>query len=116
METLKQLQEFLGTCSYNQNHAGPAYARVADPLRPLLRPGADAPAKERQRKAFEETKGLMEEQHRLAVPAEAATIEAASAWQNVMPPFGRRRTRQALTRPGSPSEGLPDNARKCWKC
>ena len=35
--TLKQLQEFLGTINYVRPHCGPEYARVADPIRPLLK-------------------------------------------------------------------------------
>lgn len=41
VETLQGLQEFPGTRNYNHCHAGPAYARMADPLRALLGPGGD---------------------------------------------------------------------------
>ena len=43
VNTLKDLQAFLGTANYVRAHAGPAYARVAAPLRALLKPGAESP-------------------------------------------------------------------------
>ena len=87
--SLKQLQEFLGTMNYIRPHCGPEYARVADPLRVLLKPGAKFPPNERQIQAIEELKDLVVEQHRLCVPDEAAAIEAASAWLSGAPPAGR---------------------------
>ena len=35
INTLKDLQAFLGTCNYVRPHAGPTYARVMHPLRAL---------------------------------------------------------------------------------
>ena len=43
VNTLKDLQASLGTANYVRAHAGPAYARVAAPLRALLKPGAESP-------------------------------------------------------------------------
>jgi hypothetical protein len=44
--TLKQLQEFLGKINYVRPHCGPEYARIADSLRALLKPGAVLPRNE----------------------------------------------------------------------
>ena len=41
--TLKDLQSLLGTMNYVRPHVGPQYARLAAPLRPLLKPGAMFP-------------------------------------------------------------------------
>ena len=48
VNTLKDLQAFLGTANYVRAHAGPAYCRIAAPLRALLRPGAGFPPNEEQ--------------------------------------------------------------------
>ncbi len=87
--TLKQLQEFLGTINYVRPHCGPEYARIADPLRPLLKPGAKFPPTERQEQALQELKDLVIEHHKLCVPDESAAIEAANAWLSGAPPQGR---------------------------
>ena len=87
--TLKQLQEFLGTINYVRPHCGPEYARIADPLRALLKPLAEFPPNERQLQAIEELKELVIEHHYLCVPDEAAAIEAANAWLSGAPPAGR---------------------------
>jgi hypothetical protein len=87
--TLKQLQEFLGTINYVRPHCGPEYCRVADPLRPLLKPGAQFPPTAKQVQALDALKDLVVEHHRLAVPDEAAAIEAAHAWMAGLPPAGR---------------------------
>jgi len=63
--TLKQLQEFLGTINYVRPHCGPAYCRVADPLRPLLKPTAVFPPNEAQIAALEALKELVLEHHYL---------------------------------------------------
>ena len=44
--TWKQLQEFLGTINYVRPHCGPGYARIASPLRALLKPGGELPPNE----------------------------------------------------------------------
>ena len=85
----KQLQEFLGTVNYVRPHCGPEYARVADPLRALLKPAAVFPPNEKQLAAIEGLKDLVLEHHRLCVPDEAAAIEAANAWLSGAPPAGR---------------------------
>ena len=87
--TLKQLQEFLGTVNYVRPHCGPEYARIADPLRALLKPTAVFPPNEKQLLAIEGLKDLVLEHHRLCVPDEAAAIEAANAWLSGAPPAGR---------------------------
>jgi hypothetical protein len=87
--TLKQQQEFLGTINYVRPHCGPEYARIADPLRALLKPGAEFPPNERQLQALDELKELVIEHHRLCVPDEAAAIEASNAWLPGSPPAGR---------------------------
>ena len=89
IENLKMLQEFLGTTNYARPHAGPEYARIAAPLRPLLKPDAVWPMTAEQRKAVDQMKELLQESHILAVPDEAAAIEAASAWLAGLPPAGR---------------------------
>ena len=89
IENLKMLQEFLGTANYARPHAGPAYARLAAPLRPLLKPNASWPMDASQLAAIEALKGALEESHVLQVPDEAAAIEAASAWLAGLPPAGR---------------------------
>ena len=43
INTLKDLQAFLGTCNYVRPHAGPAYARHMHPLRALLKADAVFP-------------------------------------------------------------------------
>ena len=86
--TLKQLQEFLGTMNYIRPHCGPEYCRVAEPLRPLLKPGASFPPNEPQLKALDALKDLAMETHRLAVPDERAAIEAARAWMAKKPAAG----------------------------
>ena len=43
VNTLKDLQAFLGTANYVRAHAGPAYCRIAAPLRSLLKAGAVFP-------------------------------------------------------------------------
>ncbi len=43
----------------------------------------------KQLQAIEDLKACMEEAHLLAVPVEAAAIEAASAWLAGLPPAGR---------------------------
>ena len=64
IENLKMLQEFLGTTNYARPHAGPEYARIAAPLRPLLKPDAVWPMTAEQRKAVEQMKELLKEIHR----------------------------------------------------
>ena len=68
---------------------GAEYARIADPLRALLKPLADFPPNEKQLQAIEELKELVIEHHHLCVPDEAAAIEAANAWLSGAPPAGR---------------------------
>ena len=68
---------------------GPEYARIADPLRALLKPLAEFPPNERQLQAIEELKELVIQQHYLCVPDEAAAIEAANAWLSGAPPAGK---------------------------
>ena len=80
VNTLKDLQAFLGTANYVRAHAGPAYSRIASPLRELLRPTARFPPNEAQLKAIEEIKKLVLEDHVLAVPDEFAAITAANRW------------------------------------
>ena len=63
IENLKMLQEFLGTANYARPHAGPAYARLAAPLRPLLKPNASWPMDASQLAAIEALKGALEESH-----------------------------------------------------
>ena len=63
--TLKQLQELLGTINYVRPHCSPEYARIAEPLRALLKQGAKFPPNERQVQAIDELKGLVLEHHRL---------------------------------------------------
>ena len=87
--TLKQLQEFLGTINYIRPHCGPEYCRVAEPLRPLLRPTAEFPPTDKQVEAIQALKDLALEFHRLCVPDEAAAIEAANAWLSGAAPAGR---------------------------
>ena len=87
--TLKQLQEFLGTVNYVRPHCGPEYARIADPLRDLLKPGAVFPPNQAQLDAIDKLKSLVEETHRLAVPDERAAIQASNAWLAGAPPEGR---------------------------
>ena len=87
--TLKQLQEFLGTINYVRPHCGPEYARIAEPLRALLKTGAQFPPNETQLEAIEGLKALVLEFHILCVPDEAAAIEAANAWLSGLPPAGR---------------------------
>ena len=89
VNTLKDLQAFLGTCNYVRAHAGPAFSRVASPLRVLLRPGAKFPPNEEQLKAIEEIKKLVLEDHVLAVPDEFAAITAANRWLQGEAPGGR---------------------------
>ena len=62
---------------------------MADPLRALLRPGAQYPPNEKQLDAIDKLKELVQEFHRLCVPDEAAAIEAAQAWLSGLPPAGR---------------------------
>ena len=50
---LKPLQSFLGTTNYARPHMGPAYARIAHPLRPLLKKDAAWPMNAEQLKAVE---------------------------------------------------------------
>ena len=83
------LQEFLGTANYAKPHAGPFYAKVAAPLAPLLGKNPMFPMTAEQEAAVQGLKDLMCEQHRLAVPDEAAAIEAANAWLAGLPPAGR---------------------------
>ena len=89
VNTLKDLQAFLGTANYARAHAGPAYSRVASPLRELLRPTARFPPNEAQLKAIEETKKLVLEDHFLAVPDEFAAITVANRWWLDEAPGGR---------------------------
>ena len=86
---LKQLQSFLGTTNYARPHMGPAYARVAHPLRPLLKKDGEWPMNAAQLKAVEELKRLICEDHVLAVPDEAAAVEAAAAFVAGAPAQGR---------------------------
>ena len=80
INTLKELQAFLGTCNYVRPHAGPAYSRIAAPLNALLKPGAVFPPTEQQVAAINELKTLVVETHRLAVPDEEAAVRASMAW------------------------------------
>ena len=89
VNTLKDLQAFLGTCNYVRAHAGPAFSRVASPLRVLLRPGTKFPPNEEQLKAIEEIKKLVLDDHVLAVPDEFAAITAANCWLQGEAPGGR---------------------------
>ena len=69
--------------------AGPAFSRVAHPIRPLLKPGARFPPNDEQQKAIDALKKLVVETHVLHVPDEEAAIRAAYAWQNGEPPEGK---------------------------
>ena len=89
VRTLKDLQALLGTTNYALPHMGPAYSRVASPLRPLLRPNALFPPNEEQLKAIEGLKELLLETHTLAVPDEAGAIAAANAWLSGQAATGR---------------------------
>jgi hypothetical protein len=89
VNTLKDLQAFLGTANYVRAHAGPAYSRVAAPLRDLPKPGALFPPNEEQLLAIEGLKELVLEDHVLAVPDEFAVITAASRWLQNEVPGGR---------------------------
>jgi hypothetical protein len=86
---LTHLQQFLGMANYVRPHAGPAYARIAHPLRTLLKPGAASPLTKEQHEAVEGLKALMVDTHRLAVPDGRAAVEAAAAWNAGEPPTGR---------------------------
>ena len=77
---MKDLQAFLGTANYVRAHAGPAYSRIAAPLRVLLRAGAVFPPNKEQQAVIQGLKDLLAENHVLAVPDEAAAIAAANAW------------------------------------
>ena len=79
----------MGTANYGRPHAGPAYARLAAPLRPLLKPGAVWPPNEVLQAAIQALKDVLVESHVLQVPDEAAAIEAASACLAGLPPAGR---------------------------
>ena len=68
---------------------GPTYSKVAAPLRALLKPNALFPPNEEQLKSIEGLKDLIIENHVLAVPDEAAAIEAANAWLSNKPAAGR---------------------------
>ncbi len=61
IENLRMLHAFLGTANYARPHAGPAYARLAAPLRQLLKPNADWPMNASQLAAIEALKGALEE-------------------------------------------------------
>lgn len=87
--TLKQLQEFLGTINYVRPHCGPEYARIADAIRLLLKPGATFPPNEKQIASIDALKELVVEHHKLCVPDEATAIEAANAWLSGAPPARR---------------------------
>ena len=89
VNTLKDLQCFLGTANYVRPHAGPAYSRIASPLRPLLKPGALFPPSQEQRQAIDGIKDLILEDHVLAVPDEFAAITAANRWLSKAAPEGR---------------------------
>jgi hypothetical protein len=89
IKDLKDLQSFLGTTNYARPHAGPAYARIASPLRVLLKAGALFPPNAVQLKAIEGLKDIMCEDHVLAVPDEEAAVLAAAAWNSGLPPAGR---------------------------
>ena len=77
IDTLKDLQAFLGTANYVRPHAGPEYCRVAAPLRALLKPGTVFPPNDEQLAAIEAIKELLVEDHTLAVPDKATAIAAA---------------------------------------
>ena len=89
VNTLKDLQAFLGTANYVRAHAGPSYCRLSAPLRPVLKPGAAFPPNQEELKAIEDLKELIVEDHLLAVPDESAAIAAANAWLSGSPPAGR---------------------------
>ncbi len=88
VNTLKDLQGFLGTAKYIQAHAGQAYNRIATPLRGL-KPGAHFPPNEARLQAIEALKELALEDHVLAVPGEFAAITAANRWIQNEAPGGR---------------------------
>ena len=75
--------------NYVRPHCGPEYARIAEPLRALLRPTAVFPPNEKQLEAIDKLKELIVERHQLCVPDEAAAIEASRAWLSGLPPAGR---------------------------
>ena len=89
INNLKELQSFLGTANYVRPHMGPAYARIAHPLRPLMSPKGVFPMNKEQLDAIEGLKGLILEAHLLAVPDEGAAVEAAMAFVAGEPPRGR---------------------------
>ena len=89
MRTLKDLQSFLGTLNYVRPHCGPAYARTMAPLRELLKADASFPPKPEHEAAIAAMKKLVVDTHVLAVPDEAAAIQAATAWLAGLPPEGR---------------------------
>ena len=78
-EHIEGLAGVLGTANYVRAHAGPAYCRIAAPLRDLLRPKAVFPPNGEQQRAIQGLKDLLVEDHLLAVPDEAAAIAVANA-------------------------------------
>ena len=79
----------MGTANYARPHMGPTYARVAHPLRVLLTPKGVFPLNQEQLAAVEKLKSFLVEMHLLAVPDEAAAVEAATAFVAGDPPRGR---------------------------
>ena len=89
INTLKDLQAFLGTANYIKAHAGPEYNRITAKLRRLMKKDAIFPPTANELEAIEELKGLVLEDHTLAVPDEFAAITAANAWMQGRSPEGR---------------------------
>ena len=54
--------------NYVRPHCGLDYARVAEPLRALLKPSAQFPPNDKQLEAIENLKDLVVEFHKLCVP------------------------------------------------
>ena len=86
IKTLKDLQSLLGTMNYVRPHAGPEYARLAAPLRCLLKPGGPFPPTKEQHEALEKLKQLFVCDAVLRVADERAALIAANFWISGNPP------------------------------
>ena len=70
----------MGTMNCVRPHVGPAFARIAAPIRVLLKPGAEFPSSDELQEVLNQLKLLFTCDAVLRVADDRAALEAANAW------------------------------------
>jgi len=80
---LKSLQEFLGVGGFLRPSAGPQYAKILEPVRYWLRPGAKFPMSPEAHRALERLRNLLVETHKLFVEDSQAAASGIRPYEYI---------------------------------